>query len=62
MKRGRRMIELKPCPFCKSKAVAVSMGRIAEIGCINPNCDFTIHSNNGMNDATEKWNRLEAKE
>ena len=56
------MTELKPCPFCKSKAVGVTMGRIVEIGCTNPNCDFTIHLNTGMEDAIEKWNKLEVKE
>ncbi len=56
------MTELKPCPFCKSKAVCVSMGRIAEIGCTNPNCDFTIHSNKDIKDAIRKWNKLEVTE
>lgn len=56
------MTKIKPCPFCKSKAIGVSMGRIAEIGCTNPNCDFTIHSNKGMEDAIEKWNKLEVTE
>lgn len=55
------MTELK-CPFCKSKAVGVGMGRLAEIGCTNWRCDFTIHSNNGMDDAIEKWNRIVVRE
>lgn len=56
------MTELKSCPFCKSKAVGVSMGRIVEIGCTNPNCDFTIHLNTGMEDAIGKWNKLKVTE
>lgn len=54
--------ELKPCPFCKSKAVGVSMGRISEIGCTNWRCEFTIHSDHGMDDAIEKWNRIVVNE
>jgi len=56
------MTELKPCPFCKSKAVGVNMGRISEIGCTNWRCEFTIHSDHGMDDAIEKWNRIVVSE
>lgn len=59
------MIALNDCPFCGSKALIVSVGGMGtEVGCINGNCEFTIHicGRDNLTKAVTFWNRLSIKE
>lgn len=62
-------MEIKPCPFCGSKAIITSRGgydygsELYTVSCINTECHAQIEVYSGVNDkisgtdAINKWNR-----
>ena len=58
--RGRRMAELKPCPFCDGKAsLKVISDEFHQVSCDNPLCKVLPQtwSYDTDEEAIEAWNR-----